>query len=134
MYVHNKITHAAVGLFTGPGRSNFSTRPSVILHNMVIPTSERDKLPDVPTLVSTDLYLVSLPGTITIQYDPIPFRLVRLLTYLRRTYEPKAGAFIYGLICGHCKEDPGHFRCYKMKKKSQWVSQSTISYGTYLPL
>lgn len=135
MYVHNKMPHAALGLlYTGPGRSNFSIRTSVILHNMFISNSEQDKLPDIPTLASNDPYIVSLPGIITIQYDPIPSRFSRLLIYLRRTYEPKAGAFIDGLICGHCKGDPGHFQCYKMRKKSRWVSIHNLLRNILIPI
>ena len=43
------------------------------------------------------------------------------IAYLSRTFEPKAGGFIEGLICGHCKEDPEFIQRYRVKR-SRWVS------------
>ena len=106
--------------YAGPNRSNFSTRTSVILHNMFTPASKQDELPGIPIVTSTDGYTAFTLGTRRISYEPIPFRLVRLLTYSRRTFESKAGGFIDGLICAHCVEDPEFIQRYGMKR-SPWV-------------
>lgn len=119
-YTH-ELPFTVVNLsYTGPNRSNFSTRPSIILHHMFIPASKQDEIPDIPIVTSNDRYVAFTLGTRRILYDPIPFRLVRFLTYFRRTFEPKAGGFIDGLICAHCAEDPEFTQRCGMKR-TPWV-------------
>jgi hypothetical protein len=58
-------------LYSGPTGSNFLTRTSVILRNMVIPAFRQGKLPDIPILAFNDYYVTFTFGMIQIRYPLI---------------------------------------------------------------